>query len=80
MYGACSVVVRCFLRVSYGANRLLCSFGLILSLGFGPSSLHCAVQDWTCCSNVVAILLLYYISIAAPSSALLGEHRRYILA
>ena len=24
MYGACTVLVRCFFMVSYGANRLLC--------------------------------------------------------
>ena len=27
MYGACTMLVRCFSRVSYGANCLLCSDG-----------------------------------------------------
>ena len=28
MYGACAVLVRCVLTVSYGANRLLCCHDL----------------------------------------------------
>ena len=48
-YGACSVLVRCFFGVSYGANCLLCSNDLHHTIIFFPAYKEAILRSlWAC--------------------------------